>query len=83
METFSALLALCVGNSPVTDEFPSQRPVTGSFGVFFDREAGDLRRHRAHYDFIVMAHIDGLMWNCSVSIALAMEILQSCTKTSI
>ena len=36
MEIFSALLALCVGNSPVTDEFPSQRPVTRSFGVSFD-----------------------------------------------
>ena len=35
METFSALLALCAGNSPVTGEFPSQRPVTRSFGVFF------------------------------------------------
>ena len=32
----SALLALCVGNSPVTGEFPSQRPVTRSFDVFFD-----------------------------------------------
>ena len=36
VETFSALLALCVGNSPVTGEFPSQRPVTQSFGVLFD-----------------------------------------------
>ena len=36
METFSVLLALCVGNSPVTGEFPSQRPVTRSFGVFVD-----------------------------------------------
>ena len=36
MKTFSALLALCVGNSPVTGEFPSQRPVTRGFGVFFD-----------------------------------------------
>ena len=36
METFSALLALCVGNSPVTGEFPSQRPVTRCFDVFFD-----------------------------------------------
>ena len=36
METFSALLALCAGNSPVTGEFPSQRPVTHSFDVFFD-----------------------------------------------
>ena len=32
----SALLALCAGNSPVTGEFPAQRPVTQSFGVFFD-----------------------------------------------
>ena len=36
METFSALLALCEGKSPVTGEFPSQRPVTRSFDVFFD-----------------------------------------------
>ena len=35
-ETFSALLALFVGNSPVTGEFPAQRPVTWSFDVFFD-----------------------------------------------
>ena len=33
METFSALLALCAGNSPVTCEFPSQRPVMRSFDV--------------------------------------------------
>ena len=36
METFSALLALCAGNSPVNGEFPAQRPVTRSFDVFFD-----------------------------------------------
>ena len=36
METFSALLTLCAGNSPVTGEFPAQRPVTRSFDVFFD-----------------------------------------------
>ena len=36
LETFSALLALCAGNSPVSGEFPSQRPVTRSFDVFFD-----------------------------------------------
>ena len=64
METFSALLALCEGNPTVTGEFPSQRPVTRSFEVFFDlrlnkrlsnnREAGDLRRHRAHYDIVII-----------------------------
>ena len=34
--TFSTLLAICVGNSPVTGEFLAQRPVTRSFDVFFD-----------------------------------------------
>ena len=50
-------------------EFPTPRPVTRSFDVFVDqrlnkrlselvnnREAGDLRRHRGHYDVIVMDH---------------------------
>ena len=64
METFSALLAIYAGNSPVTSEFPTQRPVTRGFCVFFicawtnswenNGGAGDLRRHRAHYDLIVM-----------------------------
>ena len=64
METFSASLALCEVNSPVTGEFPSQRPVTHSFDVFVDlrlnnrwahsRDAGDLRRHSAHCDVTEM-----------------------------
>ena len=36
IETFPALLAICAGNSPVSGEFPAQRPVTRSFDVFFD-----------------------------------------------
>ena len=36
METFAALLAICAGNSPVPGEFPTQRPVTQSFDVYFD-----------------------------------------------
>ena len=64
METFSASLALCAGNSPATGEFPAQRPVTRNFDIFFDLrlnewlskagEAGDLRRYRAHCDVTVM-----------------------------
>ena len=64
METLSALLDLCAGNSPVNGEFPLQRPITRSFDVSLicawingwvnNCEAGDLRRHRAHYDVIVM-----------------------------
>ena len=36
METFSALLAICEGNSPVPGEFPAQRLVTRSLDVFMD-----------------------------------------------
>ena len=35
METFSALLAICAGNSPVPGEIPTQRPVTRSFFIFY------------------------------------------------
>ena len=41
MEAFSASMAFCAGNSPVTGEFPSQRPVTRSFDAFYD-----LRRNK-------------------------------------
>ena len=36
METSSALLAICTGNSLAPGEFPTQRPGTRSFDVFFD-----------------------------------------------
>ena len=61
METFSALLFLCEGNSPV----PSQRLVTGSSDVFFylrlhkrlskQLRCGRLRRHLTHYDVTVIS----------------------------
>ena len=64
MEAFSVLLALCVGNSPVTGEFPSQRPVMRSFEVSLiyawtndcvkNPGAGGLIRQRAHDDVTVM-----------------------------
>ena len=64
MEIFSKLQALCEGNSTVTGEFPTQRPVTQSFDVFLDlclnnswanhRDTGDLKYHRAHYNVTVM-----------------------------
>ena len=36
MEIISALLTFWVENSPVTGEFPTQRPATQNFDVFFD-----------------------------------------------
>ena len=66
MAIFSALLAVCEGNPPFHGGFPSQRPVTRSFYIFFDlrlnkrlskhRDVGDLRSHRAHYDAILMRY---------------------------
>ena len=65
METFSALLAICAGNSPVIGEFPAQKGQwRGAFMYTLtcarinawvnNREVCDLRRHRAHYDVIAM-----------------------------
>ena len=65
IETFSALLALCDGYPPVTGGVHSQRPVRRSFFMFSlicartnrlanNRDAGDSRRRRAHYDVTVM-----------------------------
>ena len=58
IETYSALLALCEGKSPVTGKFPSQRPVTRICawinGWVSNREAGYLRRYRTHYNVTVM-----------------------------
>ena len=56
METFSALLELCVG---IHGEFPAQRPVTQGFDVLLDLRLHQLlieqwRRHRADYGVIVM-----------------------------
>ena len=81
VETFSALLAICAGNSLVPGEIPTQRPVTRSFDVFFiyaringwvnTGEAGDLRRHHAHYDVIVMSYTCMyLIWHGPISLTL-------------
>ena len=54
METFSAWLAICAGNSPAPGEFPTQRPVTRSFDVFFDLRLNErlndgVSNHQPHY----------------------------------
>ena len=64
MEKFSASLALCAGNSPVPVNSPHKGQWRGALmfslicvwinGWVNNREAGDLRRHRGHYDINVM-----------------------------
>ena len=64
IETFTALLAICAGNSPVTGEFPHKGQWCGALmfyliwawinGCVNNVEAGDLRLHSAHYDVTVM-----------------------------
>ena len=75
MEIFPALLVLCAGNSPV----PMNSPHKGQWrrALMFslicvwindwvnNREAGDLRRHRGHYDVNVMCQpSDSHCWDC-------------------
>ena len=62
---FSALLALCAGNSPVPVNSPHKGQWRGAlmFSLIYpwindwvnNREAGDFRRQRGHYDVIVMS----------------------------
>ena len=68
--------------SLVSGEFPSQRPVTLSFDVFLDhhlnerlsnnRDAGDFRRHCAHYDVIIMGYDYNATWTplCTTYVAV-------------
>ena len=96
METFSALLAICVGNSPVPGELPAQRPVTRSFDTLFylplniygwvnNRETGDLRSHRAHYDVTVMTMIISVsdVHLIKSFIASSMELSFSCNRNKL
>ena len=63
METFSALLALCAGNSPVNS--PHKGQGRGALKLFVicasmngwanNQDAGDLSRNRAHYDVTLMS----------------------------
>ena len=58
MEPFSALLALCAGNSPHKGQWRGALIFSLICAWINDwvnnREAGDLRRYRAHHDIIVM-----------------------------
>ena len=69
METFSAQLALCAGNSPVPVNSPHKGQWRGALmftlicvwinGWVNNLDADDLRRYRGHYDVIVMLRQNG------------------------
>ena len=75
METFSALLAICAGNSPVPVNSPHKCQWRGALmlslicvwinGWVNNHDAGDLRRYRVHYDVIVMVSM--LFWENNVN----------------
>ena len=86
METFSALLSLCAGNPSVNGDFPSQRPVTRSFDVFFDlrlnkndrankRETRDFGHHGAHY--VVTVTSQTLAFNASNVIPVLQDMIRA------
>ena len=72
METFSALLAICAGNSPVPVNSPHKDQWRWALmftliyarinGWVNNREAGDLRRYPDHYDVIVMTWNNLSQW---------------------
>ena len=74
MEAFSALLALCVGNLPVTSKFPTQRAIHAYSDIFWvwvhislktkNQMTGDLRLHDVH--------MTSSYWSCS-------NLAQNCT----
>ena len=71
METFSPLLAICVGNSPITGEFPSQRPVTRDFDVLFDLRLNKRLSKQSRGWWFEMPsrplsrHCNDIIWSCS------------------
>ena len=83
METYSALLALCAGNSPV----PVNSPHKGQWHralMFYlicarindwinNREAGDLKGHRGHYDVNVM-QIPYTIFVCCLCVCVCVNI---------
>ena len=91
METFSALLAICAGNSPVPVNSPHKgqwrRAVMFSLICIWinvwvnNREAGDLRRYRAHYYVSVMFIALWCRWVSWVSIICQPGKSMSCTSS--
>ena len=86
METFSALLAHCAGNSSVPVNSPHKSQWRGAlmFSLICvwindwvnNRETGDLRRHRGHYDVNVMF----LTWPLTISVYHVAPTIHYCQQ---
>ena len=86
METISALLVVCAGNSPVTGEFPTLRQVAQSFDVFMigawtngwesNRDAGDLRGHCGAHYYVTVMNI--LYWIRTKDIHISCNVHHGC-----
>ena len=89
MEAFFTLLAICTGNSPVSGEFPHKGQWRGPliFSLICvwinswvnNREAGDLRRYRAHYDVNVI-NAAGVNFQ-AVTVRSLVNVLEPCRRT--
>ena len=84
-KTFSASLAICWRNSPVTGEFPAQMDSNAElWGFLFicvwingwvnNRETGDLIRHRAHCDATAMMAKLSLIVRMQIKLTLSIHI---------
>ena len=87
--TFSTLLAIGAGNSPVTMNFPHKGQWQGALvfslictwinGWVNNRGAGDLRPHRTHYDGVVM----GVCCGVRIWLGVRPQVLSKSTGRSL
>ena len=73
---------LCVGNSPMTGEFPAQMASNAENVSIWWRHRGQ-RLWQTTAELILISHIGGLVQDGTIFIANSLEILQSCTDPSI
>ena len=81
METFSALLVICAGNSPVPGEFPTQRPVTRSFDVYFDLRPNKRLSKQSWgwwFQYLNIKRYDHLYQNTSVDFICVIQNQRRC-----
>ena len=81
METFSASLALCEGNPPVTGGFPSQGSVTRSFGFFVDLRLNKrLGKHSMRWWFETLSRSLWRQYNDLLSVLCACSTVVNTTN---